>query len=156
MPVRGRVIKDGVQNSASRQSRGSARGTDKEKKEMNLKKETLEILKDNGKTTEDIRWIGGKDITIPKDLFWKLADNEYNNGYGGAEVADDLVIVGDNWWLERGEYDGAEWWEFKTLPTKPSVEKEVITVIKKYSYGDTLREIDEQEREYRESGNDLL
>ena len=34
MPVRGRPIKDGVQNSASRQSRGSARGTDKEKEEM--------------------------------------------------------------------------------------------------------------------------
>lgn len=115
---------------------------------MNLKKETLAFLKENGKTVKDIRWIGSKDIAIPQDLFWKLADSEYNEGFGGAEVADDLVIVGDNWWLERGEYDGAEWWEFKTLPTKPSVEKEVITVIKKYSYRDTLREIDEEERKY--------
>ena len=29
------------------------------------------------------------------------------------EVAEDLVVVGDNWWIERHEYDGNEWWEYK-------------------------------------------
>ena len=29
------------------------------------------------------------------------------------------VAVGDNWWLERAEYDGSEWWEFKTIPKEP-------------------------------------
>ena len=29
-------------------------------------------------------------------------------------------IVGDNWWLERDEYDGAEGWEFKVMPIKPN------------------------------------
>jgi hypothetical protein len=30
-----------------------------------------------------------------------------------------LEIVGDDWWLERHEYDGAEWWEYKTKPSMP-------------------------------------
>ena len=33
-------------------------------------------------------------------------------------VALDLVVVGEGWWLERCDYEGAEWWEFKTLPIK--------------------------------------
>lgn len=27
------------------------------------------------------------------------------------------MVVGDDWWLERHEYDGSEWWEFKRLPS---------------------------------------
>lgn len=42
-----------------------------------------------------------------------------NNGYGWPEIPKDLVVVGDNWWLERAEYDGSEWWEFKTIPKEP-------------------------------------
>lgn len=34
-------------------------------------------------------------------------------------MAQDLIIVGDTWWLERHEYDGCEWFEFKELPSKP-------------------------------------
>lgn len=26
------------------------------------------------------------------------------------------VVVGKDFWLERGEYDGSEWWSFKTTP----------------------------------------
>ena len=45
------------------------------------------------------------------------------NGFGGAEVNENLFVVGADWWLERHEYDGSEWWEFKTLPTKPPLER---------------------------------
>lgn len=106
----------------------------------NLKFETLEILKENGKTIKDIRWVGSKDIAIPLDLFWILADTEYNNDFGSQKVARDLVVVGDNWWLERAEYDGSEWWEFKTTLIKPSTEKEVASVIG--GMWNTLEEID--------------
>ena len=59
----------------------------------NLLNETISIMKENNK--------------------------EYDDGYGETEVKDDLQIVGANWWLERHEYDGSEWWEFKSLPTQP-------------------------------------
>ena len=86
---------------------------------MNLRTETLETLKNYNKTVEDIRFICSGDRNIPIDLFFMRADKEYDDGYGGAEVDQCLTIVGDDWWLERGEYDGSEWWEFKTMPKKP-------------------------------------
>lgn len=85
----------------------------------NLKEETLKMLSDCGKTVDDIRWIGGFMGEIPVDQFFKVADREYDDGFGSAEVMD-IYIVGDDWWLERGEYDGSEWWEYKTIPAKPT------------------------------------
>ena len=32
------------------------------------------------------------------------------------------ILFSDGSWLERREYDGAEWWKFMTLPTKESIE----------------------------------
>lgn len=88
----------------------------------NLKTETLEILKEYNKTIEDIKFICSRDTNIPIQMFFKRADKTYDSGYGGAEVDEGLMIVGDDWWLERGEYDGSEWWEFKTMPKKPDTE----------------------------------
>ncbi len=98
----------------------------------NLLNETLEIMKKNNKTPEDVNFIRCKWSNWEKDFeyseykhymtwddFASQADKEYDNGYGGTEVKDDLQIVGTNWWLERHEYDGFEWWEFKSLPKKP-------------------------------------
>lgn len=99
---------------------------------MNLLKETEEFLTNHDKSGEDVRYVIClepdflKDIGTPKvdalgswDDFVAFADFDYNPSYGGAEVNTDLKIVGDDWWIERGEYDGSEWWEFKTLPQKP-------------------------------------
>lgn len=30
-----------------------------------------------------------------------------------------LIVVGKDFWLERHEYDGSEWWEFKSIPMEP-------------------------------------
>ena len=85
---------------------------------MNFLKETMEVLDENGKKLSDIKAIQfGDDFGIPVEDFTKLADFEYDNGYGCAEIPTNLIIIGDGWWLERGEYDGSEWWEFKTQPT---------------------------------------
>ena len=59
----------------------------------NLKEETLSNLESYGKTKEDIQWIGCNKFKIPINLFWKLADREYDSGYGGVEVAPDLLYV---------------------------------------------------------------
>lgn len=96
---------------------------------MNLKRETLKILQEHGHTAEDILWVGCKKFAIPVSLFWKLADQEYDSGYGGQEVATDLVVVGDRFWLERHEYDGSEWWENKEYPCMPRKVKYVKTIM---------------------------
>lgn len=85
----------------------------------NLKTETIEILEKHNKTLSDIKWVGCRTYKIPIEEFYKLADRQYNTSYGAVEVAEDLIVVGDSWWLERHEYDGSEWWEYKELPKEP-------------------------------------
>ena len=86
----------------------------------NLLEETLEVLRENGKSPTDVRWVGCKYFWFTWEEFEELArDADYNCDYGSAEVAEDLMIVGDDWWLERCEYDGNEWWEFRQPPKKP-------------------------------------
>ncbi len=87
---------------------------------MNLLQETLAVLEDNHKNPSDILWVGKDDgdYAMSWEDFTKIADIEYDDGYGGAEIEERLVIVGDNWWLERHEYDGSEEWRFKSLPIK--------------------------------------
>lgn len=87
---------------------------------INLLEETKSIIEENGKSKDEVLWCGSEEFGyFSWEDFILLANREYDNGYGGAHVATDLVIVGDNWWLERHEYDGSEWWEFKKLPKKP-------------------------------------
>lgn len=90
---------------------------------MNLARETLYKLKDHGKTVKDVRWVGHYDYASNKhirestdEFFISAMRTNYDNGYGCAIIDGPLVVVGDDWWLERAEYDGAEWWEFKTMP----------------------------------------
>jgi hypothetical protein len=47
--------------------------------------------------------------------FLSALDIEYDNGYGGQELFGRVWLTQDVW-LERGEYDGSEWWNVKKLP----------------------------------------
>ena len=86
----------------------------------NLKEETLEELEAHGYSIGDVAWVGSDDYEIPVDRFWELADVEYDSGFGCQEVATDLMVVlDDGSWLERHEYDGSEWWEYKRTPERP-------------------------------------
>lgn len=80
---------------------------------MSLLEETIKTLNENGKTSEDVRFVQSLKCSFSWGEFAALADRAYNSGYGGNEVLLELVVVGDVWWLERHEYDGAEWWEYK-------------------------------------------
>lgn len=82
----------------------------------NLLKETKRILKEHGKTIKDIVAVQGADFGIRVDDFIRLADTLYDNGFGSPKVAEDLVVIGNGFWLERHEYDGSEWWEYKECP----------------------------------------
>ena len=88
----------------------------------NLLKETIDKLSWYGKTLDDVTHIFlANQYQITKENFMKEANKEYDNGYGGNEVKLNLVLLGDGFWLERYEYDGAEEWVYRTpykIPTK--------------------------------------
>ncbi len=79
---------------------------------INLLQQTLKTLEDNNKSIDHILWVGNHEISFSWDEFTKVANFRCN--YRGFNKH--LKVVGQDWWLERHEYDGSEWWEFKTLP----------------------------------------
>lgn len=88
---------------------------------INLFTETTNVLKQHNKTWDDVVWVGTPEFFIPTSEFLKIiAYIEYDNSFGNAEINPRLVIVGDTWWLERAEYDGSEWWEYKEQPVRPN------------------------------------
>ena len=115
---------------------------------MNLLEETNKILTKNYKSWTDVRWIGSKDFYIPIDRFIEIAKfTNYDAGYGAPKIATDLVVVGDNFWLERHEYDGVEWWEYKELPIKPNVGSDIDTLQTRDIGYKTLMELQMEEEE---------
>ena len=91
---------------------------------MNLLEETRDILSENGKTIFDIEWFGTDKERFDCDLK-QLLDINYDNGYGAEQIPLDFILVGKGFWLERCEYDGSEWWEFKHKPRKPKQVKSI-------------------------------
>ena len=102
----------------------------------NLLKETKKKLSIHNKTPKDVLWIGTKDGSEAMNWgeFVKIADFEYDNGYGEAWIYLNLVVVGKGWWLERFEYDGSEWWEYKEPPKLLKNHKKLsyLTVVSLY------------------------
>ena len=107
---------------------------------MNLLDETVEILKDNNLEPKDVLWVGNSEVKTDWENFAKIADIDYDSGFGGQEVATDLIVVGQNWWLERHEYDGSEWWEFKQLPKEPETKVTLYRAVGGGSWS-TLKEL---------------
>jgi hypothetical protein len=111
----------------------------------NLLTETLDELAAVKKTESDVLWVGSAngDFAITWDQFKEIANIEYDPGYGGQEIAKDLVIVGRDFWFERYEYDGSEWWEYKEPPCKsPSANS--FEKVKGHSSWCSIKEINEE------------
>ncbi len=111
----------------------------------NLLIETLEILEENGLTEKDVEWVGNREFYFSFNHFKKIADVQYDAGYGSAKVASDLIIVGKDWWLEREEYDGSEGWRFNKKIEKPQLHKEVNRIVG--GMWNTIEEINELEED---------
>jgi hypothetical protein len=96
----------------------------------NLLIETTEELARNGKTPYDVRWVGTRDgkHTLTWDTFTVMAHKEYDESFGWHEVILDLVVVGEDWWMERHEYDGSEWWSYKTIPQQRPTPEPLTTI----------------------------
>ena len=94
----------------------------------NLLKETLEDIKLSGHTIMDIIFIGSEEsgYYCNWEEFTKLANQEYDDGFGAQEVATDLIIVfsdGSKMW--RHEYDGSERWDYSTPFEMPQKVKQI-------------------------------
>ncbi len=85
----------------------------------NLWYETEETLaRLNLSYDKDVLQVQTDDGYIDKELFKKKAMNTlYNAESGASGIRDDLILVGDGWWLERYQDHGAEWWTFNAMPT---------------------------------------
>lgn len=96
---------------------------------INLLKETLEAIESSGHNVNEIVFIGSEETghECSWEEFCELANIEYDEGFGAAEVAQDLVVVfSDGQKLWRSEYDGSEWWEH----SKPFIRPETAFPIK--------------------------
>lgn len=108
----------------------------------NFYQELLTVLDEHGKSVDDIIWVGTNKERVDVDEFLEIAkDTEYDPGFGSQEIAFDLLIVGLDWWLERDEYDGSEWFEFKALPKIPDNTMKIKYLCKEGKRWATLREI---------------
>lgn len=108
----------------------------------NLLNETISYLEKIGKTVTAISFIGSADGKYGSTWaeFAKLADFTYDDGYGGAEIPGDLVVVfNDNTWMARGEYDGSEWWYYNRIP-KLAKDFQPITNLKRLNYESSVAE----------------
>lgn len=74
---------------------------------VNLLSEAVSVIEENGLTHCDVEF-----VALAKDIY-------YDSGYGINEIPLGLVVVGTDWWLSRGEYDGSEWWNFNRKPERP-------------------------------------
>lgn len=72
----------------------------------------MQVIDESDHTPWDIVYIGcSRGYSCTWEQFEVLADVEYDNGFGSANIPMDLVIVfKDQEYLTRGEYDGSEWW----------------------------------------------
>lgn len=86
---------------------------------INFLEETLDILELNNRSKYDVQFVTDGQSYMSFEDFEELANFEYYDGYGGNEIKLNLKVVGYDFWLERHEYDGSEWWEFKQQPKKP-------------------------------------
>lgn len=113
-----------------------------------LYENTLECLQRHGKTFDDVLWIGNKDFYIDIENFVELAKkcgdsdiyHRYSDDYSTDDYAvvcvenipEDIIIVGNDFWLERkitdtclSDFFSTDCWEYREKPIKPNVKRKI-------------------------------
>ena len=99
---------------------------------MNLLTETLDFMKESGKTPDDVLYVKmtknsgfwrelndsyPDEILVDFNTFASVANHVYDSGYGSIKVNHSTAILfKDNTVMHRWEYDGSEGWEYIILP----------------------------------------
>ena len=100
---------------------------------INLLEETIKYLKAAGYKGDDVLWVGDDYVYFTWEKFTEIANIKYDSGYGGNEIEGSLMIVGEDWWMTRGEYDGSEWWDLHKMPEKPLCNITPHTILTSFS-----------------------
>jgi len=99
---------------------------------MTLYESIVSCLSVHNHSIQEIKWVGNTNFTIPRDVFFDLSKqitDQYSSVY--TNLAIDILVVGDTFWLECNEYaDELESfenniWIYRTQPQKPEIEKSV-------------------------------
>lgn len=94
-------------------------------KGTNLYKDTIRVLRKNGKGPKDVLWVGTEEWSVTWADFEMMSRLVMipDDPYGGPFANHRLKIVGKDFVMDRREYDGTEWWEFISLvqPAKAKV-----------------------------------
>jgi hypothetical protein len=83
--------------------------------EMNFRIETKRAIKEAGKKTREVMFVGSIDgrYRITWEEFLNRSNFEYDGGFGSPKIAKDLIVYfNDNSYMIREEYDGSEWWKY--------------------------------------------
>ena len=85
---------------------------------INFLTETVKKIKDSGHSENDVMFVGSCDgeYRMTWEKFKEKANFQYDNGYGAAGIAMDLIVYFfDGSFLSRLEYDGSEWWKYNDM-----------------------------------------
>lgn len=68
---------------------------------VNFLKDTLNKMEENGVSPDDVLYVFNSFGYCSWEEFEKLANFDYNNGYGLVAIDLNLIVRGSDWWLER-------------------------------------------------------
>ena len=83
---------------------------------INFLDETIDAIKSTNHDLKDVMFVGSADgkYRMSIEKFVKKANFNYDDGYGGTEIATDLIVYfNDHTYMQRWEYDGSEGWEYR-------------------------------------------
>ena len=80
--------------------------------------ETLGELEKHGHKPEEVKYVFNKDFYCSWGDFYRRATLLYHNHKDWTAFGPTLMIVGDNWWLERYNFSGFEGWSYGEVPSK--------------------------------------
>jgi hypothetical protein len=122
------------------------------KDNTNAKQEFLSITKDFNVIAAKISFDGSfgensnsfdlKPLYLQEEYekFLKFLDREYYSGYGGQELYG-VIFCENGVWMDRGEYDGSEWWNIHQYPSLSAYFGEKLAL--KYERNKKLKRIED-------------
>ena len=86
---------------------------------VNLYDNVMDALLEHDLTPADVKWVGSVDFKTTWENFAEIA-LKTEAEYDLPIIPYDLIIVGEDWWLEYAGCDGVFWLELKRYPKPPS------------------------------------